>query len=38
MYLNRPSLKKYLVLLEVNEQQLKALSDLPVKFIQALSE
>ncbi|MDR0414877.1 MAG: helix-turn-helix domain-containing protein [Prevotellaceae bacterium] len=38
VYLNRPSLKKYLVLLEVNEQQLQTLSELPVKFVQPLSE
>jgi plasmid maintenance system antidote protein VapI len=38
LYLNRPSLKKYLVLLEVDEKQLQALSELSVKFIQSLSE
>ncbi|MDR1023739.1 MAG: hypothetical protein LBL94_10795 [Prevotellaceae bacterium] len=37
-YLNRSSFKKYLVVLEVNEQQLTLLSELPVKFIQSLQE
>ncbi|MDR0710880.1 MAG: helix-turn-helix domain-containing protein [Prevotellaceae bacterium] len=38
LYLNHSSSKKYLVVLEVNEQQLTSLPELPVKFIQPLSE
>jgi transcriptional regulator with XRE-family HTH domain len=36
VYFNRSPLKKYLVVLEVDEQQLPTLSGLPVKFIQSL--
>ncbi|MDR3365393.1 MAG: helix-turn-helix domain-containing protein [Prevotellaceae bacterium] len=38
IYLSRPALKKYLVLLEVDELQLRTLSALPVKFVRPLSE